>query len=243
MSLAQNNTFDEVLARLTHYGRSDPQTASTIIQQYIHPSFSLGHEEREVIRELGADLNLAEIRDHVPSLDYLLTHNWFMRDLPLQQKMLRAVRNGLGSRINVRVPDLDNHLDDLLARQNRKFVIMQRFVKNFNYLKTRGWFMRDLDLQEKLFKCVSRGLGKVVNVMDPEFSAHIGNLLRLQDYMFKIMRCVVKKFSYLEKRGWFMHDLELQINLYEVVCAGFGDRVIVDTENFCNHVMSFFDEM
>ena len=241
MSAAGILSFENVIARLTTLlDSTEPQIVSMILCERFPPSVPLTPEQQAVLLAFQKDLCVSEIRKSVPKIDYLLSRSWYVRNLALQEKMLCVVRRGLGPRVFVAAGDFEPHLNELLEQQERDFGIMRSLVSNFEYLEGRGWFMRNIQLQDKLFKIVSRGLGKNVDAVAGDFPEHLDKLLHDQEYKFKLMRSVVPNFSYLEERGWFMRDLELQNKLYKVVCGGRGERVSVFADNFHSHVSRLY---
>lgn len=237
MSATGTLSFEDVIARLTTLlDSTEPHIVSMILHERFPPSVSLTSKQRDILQVFQRDLRISEIRKSVPDVDYLLSRSWYVRNLALQEKMLFVVRRGLGPRVFVAAGDFEEHLNELLEQQERNFGIMRSLVSNFEYLEGRGWFMRNIQLQDKLFKIVFRGLGQNVDAVAGDFSEHLDKLLRDQEYKFKLMRSVVPNFSYLEERGWFMRDSELQNKLYKVVCGGHGESVRVVADNFHSHV-------
>jgi hypothetical protein len=124
----------------------------------------------------------------------------------------------------------------LLKERSDELKEMEDKVYDFWYLKTRGWFMRNPDLQAKLLEVVRRGLGEKVVVSYPEFEEHLDGLLKKRSDELKEMEDKVYDFWYLKTRGWFMRNPGLQAKLLEVVGRGMGDKVVVSYPEFEWHL-------
>jgi len=127
--------------------------------------------------------------------------------------------------------------------------LFNRHVNNFHYLTTRCWFIRNISLQHKLLRIVNLRLGSKVDVLNGDFEIHLDQLideyllhfsslnLPIKDrYVLKLFSRYVNNFNYLETRGWFMTNYELQILLLKSVCFGLGDKIITISGDFQEHV-------
>lgn len=50
-------------------------------------------------------------------------------------------------------------------------------VIHFGYLEERGWFMMNPEIQAKLLQVINLGLGLKVDVVSPDFSTHLDELI------------------------------------------------------------------
>ena len=179
---------------------------------------------------------------------YLKERSWFMRNPNLQAKLSRVICKGLGPKVNVVAPEFEEHLDELLREYDNAGKIepailkkLQTHVSDFDYLRTRGWFMRNPKLQSKLLDVVNKGLGEKVIVTYPEFEWHLENLLSGGAKALAWMEDEVPDFYYLKERSWFMRSEALKEKLLEVVRRDMGHRVDVVAPEFEEHLDHLLD--
>lgn len=177
-----------------------------------------------------------ELSNSVSNYDYLNKMSWFIGNSELKAKLEVVVKLGLGHNVNVVAPDFEEHLDGLLKERSDNLKNLEDKVPNFWYLKTRGWFMRNPDLQAKLSEIVRRGLVEKVNVSYPEFEWHLENLLSEGKLALQWMEEDVPDFHYLKESSWFMNSPLLQDKLLEVVRRDLADKVNVFNPEFEGHL-------
>ncbi len=147
---------------------------------------------------LGSEINVAagDIRLHLDCLTYryavnkhplyekYITDAWYMgrfhldNNPSLDKLFYDAVEAGLGDEIDVRAADIRSHLDCLLHEDDH-FYLFRKYVPGFEYLETRSWFMRSIELQNKLFKVVQMGYGPLVQATAADFRRHLDHILSL----------------------------------------------------------------
>lgn len=64
----------------------------------------------------------------------------------------------------------------------------------------------------------------------------------VSDDMLKVFRSKVIHFGYLEERGWFMMNPELQAKLLQVINLGLGLKVDVVSPDFSDHLDELINE-
>jgi hypothetical protein len=185
-----------------------------------------------------AQMSISDIvlSNSVPNYFYLQERSWFTRNPDLKAKLELVVRLGLGSKVNVVAPEFEEHLDGLLEKRSDDLKHLKKKVPGFDYLESRGWFMRNPELQAKLLEVVRRGLSDKVVTIYPEFEWHLENLLSGGKLALEWMEEDVPAFYYLKERSWFMDNPSLQAKLLEVVRRFLGHRVNVVAPEFEEHL-------
>lgn len=202
--------------------------------------FLLNSKKLSANTHIRTQMSISEIEmsDSVPNYFYLQERSWFTRNPSLKAKLQEVVRLGLGSKVNVVVPEFEEHLDGLLEKRSDDLKHLKEKVPGFGYLESRGWFMRNPELQAKLLEVVRRGLGDKVVSSYPEFEWHLENLLSGGKLALEWMEEDVPDFYYLKERSWFMDNPSLQAKLLEVVRRCLGHRVNVVAPEFEEHLNS-----
>jgi hypothetical protein len=124
-------------------------------------------------------VNLSNVcKDAVDNFDYLMERNWFVMNGSLHAKLILAVNLGLGDSVNALSGDFKEELDELLSTYyNSLSETCAEHVTGYEYLETRGWFMKSKECHDKLKCIVEYGLGDSVDVFADDFSEHLDEII------------------------------------------------------------------
>ena len=161
--------------------KTPPKLVGYMLEEAFPSGILLTPIQERLLCKLRTDLEDSEIEKYVPHYGYLLGRRWYRENPTLRAKLLRVVRQGLGSRIDCVTADINEQLDNLLLEQGSKFNMMAMHIKNFSYLQSRSWFMRNIGLQNKVYQIVRAGLGSYVDVENDDFDDHLKDIVQYVD--------------------------------------------------------------
>ncbi len=137
--------------------------------------------------------------------------------------------------------NLDKNFNNLL------FKYFKTQIRDFDYLRTRGWFCRNKPLQKKLFEVCIKGYGQQVFAISGDFDSHLDELMAknglvesdksFDKLLFEYFGGQIRYFdAYLTSRGWFCRNKELQYKLFETCIMGQGSNVNAVAGDFSEHL-------
>ncbi len=151
----------------------------------------------------------------VPNGTYLNTQPWFTSNKVIQEKVGQLIRYNLGYKINVYHKDFLNHLNNLI--KENLFKKFKYAIKNFDYLKTKEWFIHNNNLHYKLLQVINHNLQDNIDVTRKDFITHINEIL--QNYFYPKFESI-KNFDHLKNCSWFTNNTNLHIKLNRVINLG-----------------------
>ena len=172
------SSFEDQLTQLEDFSTSGTMTPQ-VVEMMMDNNFPIGSitaEQSTQVEAFRQSLHKKEICDAVFA-EQLWEYPWFTENTALQAKLLKAVRCGLIPLITKRSWVFESALDKALQNHQADVDAMRAAIKDFFYLEERSWFNRNGVLQSKTAQVVVAGLGDRINVLAPDFDAHISQLL------------------------------------------------------------------
>ncbi len=189
-SILRENIFNKFRASVRHFSYLEERAwfcknAKLQYQLLQVIKKGLGHNVNVVAPDFALHLDCLLYRDaankyplyakYIPGAPYL--GRLGLREMSsLDQLLYQAIEMGHGAKINVTVPCLSIHLEELIYTDCR-FYIFRKYVPNFCYLEECGWFTESVELQEKLRLITIQGGADEVDVFNPDFAEHLDDLL------------------------------------------------------------------
>lgn len=160
----------------------EPQLMIMMLDNIVKSGHALDSEQIHTIETLRESFINDELTITVAHFEHLLNCDWYTSNSEIQTKLLGIVRRGMGSVVDVfsytSLEQFDEHLDSMILEQEKQFKLMRSCIRNFDYLETRGWFMRNNSIQAKLYWAVHNGFGDKINVIASDFESHLNQILK-----------------------------------------------------------------
>ncbi len=101
---------------------------------------------------------------------------------------------------------------------------------------TKTWPITNPEVQKKISAILTLEGAHLITTSPGSryFESSIDRIYR--DLLFKYLRSQVRGFSYLEGRGWFMRNTDLQLKLLQVCRNGYGRSVCTVAGDFNEHL-------
>ena len=213
------------------------------------------------------------IKDNVNNGNYLVKKSWFLRDVKLQDDVVKLIDNGYGGRIDPYYHEFRQHIYELLSEMksaqseekdhgyNVYYNNIKTKIPNGKYLIEREAYptINNKAIMCKLNKIFEFNLGVKVNVKAENIMLHLDNILKKhyqdivdeeyrrkkdeEERFYKQIETEIEHGSYLLGRSWFLNNKGLQDLVKEALMRGLGYKIMSTHGDFYEHMYNIINNI